>query len=151
MPTGPGWVHELKWDGMRAIYTDGVFTSRTARRLSVDADPFEVPDGTVLDGELVAMRDGVPDLKALRRGGACIYIVFDLLRFEGVDLCDLPYWRRRQILSGLDLEVNPYFENGPRLLEEVLRRGLEGIVSKRLDSRYFFGRRTSNWIKTKAL
>ena len=83
------------------------------------------------------------------------YLLFDLLELEGRSLVDLPYTTRRQVLrqlveDGPIWRVPPSVEGGgEELLELARERGLEGIVAKRLTSRYQAGGRTRDWVKVK--
>ncbi|WP_460367452.1 non-homologous end-joining DNA ligase [Actinocorallia lasiicapitis] len=126
----------------------------------------------VLDGEIVAFADGRPSFERLQRRMHVArpsptlirtvpirYVVFDLLRLDGASLCDLPYTRRRELLEELDLaagpvEVPPYLpaedrEQVEELLAYTREENLEGLVAKRLDSKYSPGRRTTLWRKIK--
>lgn len=125
----------------------------------------------VLDGELVAFDDdGRPSFQRLqprmhvtseseiRRRQHQIpvtYVIFDLLYVEGRPLLEEPYEARRQELDHLDLggpswQVPEYHRGeGSALREATRERGLEGIIAKRLDSRYRPGRRTRDWLKIK--
>jgi len=127
----------------------------------------------VLDGEIVALdEDGKPSFERLqgrmnlaseaavrRRMGDCpvTYLVFDLLHLDGRSLMELPYTKRRERLEDLSLDgpnwQTPSYHrgDGESLLELTMQRGLEGLVAKRLDSRYLPGRRTHAWLKVKNL
>jgi bifunctional non-homologous end joining protein LigD len=127
----------------------------------------------VLDGELVAMDDaGRPSFGALqprmhvtqaaqiRRLTAEIpvtYLIFDVLYLDGRVLLDVPYAERRKTLDALKLsgpswQTPPSFEGGGKaVLKASLEQGLEGVVAKRLDSRYLPGKRSDSWIKVKNL
>jgi bifunctional non-homologous end joining protein LigD len=79
-------------------------------------------------------------------------MVFDVMRVDGKDVSDQPLGERRKILRGLGLEHSTWqvpdaYDDGPMLFEATLQQGLEGIVSKRLTSRYVFGQRTKSWLK----
>ena len=79
-------------------------------------------------------------------------MVFDVMRVDGKDVSDQPLGERRKILRGLGLEHSTWqvpeaYDDGPMLFDATLQQGLEGIVSKRLTSRYVFGERTRNWLK----
>jgi bifunctional non-homologous end joining protein LigD len=125
----------------------------------------------VLDGELVAFEEeGRPSFQRLQtrmhvvseaevrrrmRDVPVTYVIFDLLYLDGGLLFELPYEERRSELDGLGLE-GPYWQtpayhrgDGARLLEASKQRGLEGVIAKRLDSRYVPGRRSRDWLKVK--
>ena len=127
----------------------------------------------ILDGEIVAFdEDGRPSFERLqgrmnlasesavrRRISDCpvTYLVFDLIYLDGRTLIDLPYTERRERLEALGLEgpgwQTPSYHrgDGKSLLDLTRQRGLEGLVAKRLDSRYLSGRRTRAWLKVKNL
>ncbi len=125
----------------------------------------------VLDGEIVAFDDqGKPSFERLQRrmhvrsqtavrrlaaSVPVVYAIFDLLYLDGRSLMELPYSERRSCLERLELG-GPAWRvpaaqcgEGSRLLEATREQGLEGIVAKRLDSRYEPGRRPGTWIKVK--
>lgn len=131
-PRGPGWVHEVKWDGMRVIVsvTSGVLriASRNENDVTVSfpelaglADRSVVGGhDIVLDGEVVAFDDsGVPRFGALadrihvknaRRAEDLVAVrpvtlmIFDLLALDGLDITGLPWSDRRAALEGLELQ-----------------------------------------------
>jgi bifunctional non-homologous end joining protein LigD len=131
----------------------------------------------VLDGEIVAFGQGEwPEFEALQQrmniGSAAqarilaatvpvSYLAFDLLWLNGRPLLDLPYVQRRALLDGLELaagswQVPPAFtgesgESGADVQAVSREHGLEGIVAKRLQSRYEPGRRSQSWLKIKNL
>jgi bifunctional non-homologous end joining protein LigD len=130
------------------------------------------PARVVLDGEIVAFGDGQwPSFEALQqrinvsspaqieRLAAEVpvsYLAFDLLCLDRRPLLDAPYSERRALLDGLGLDgkhwqTPPSFSNvtGADLLEVARRHGLEGVVAKRLTSRYEPGRRSPAWRKIK--
>ena len=178
VPTGPGWIHEVKWDGMRVLVEvrDGEHSavrvlSRNENDVTVSfpelAGLARVGHDLVLDGEVVAVVDGVPTFSALaermhvtsaRKAQALVrtnpvtLVVFDLLRLDGRDLTGEPLSERRRLLESLGLsdvhwQVPAAYEDGAALQAAVAEQGLEGIVSKRLDSRYLPGRRSPDWLK----
>jgi bifunctional non-homologous end joining protein LigD len=125
----------------------------------------------VFDGEIVAFGDdgrpsferlqrriNVSSASAVRRLSAStpvVYAVFDLLYLDGHSLMALPYEQRRARLEELALG-GPAWRvpanhpgHGRALLDATEAQGLEGVVAKRLDSRYEPGRRTGAWIKIK--
>lgn len=165
-----GWWFEVKWDGYRAIVgaEQGKVRARSRRGLDL-LGPFpeiaslHVPDGVVLDGEIVAFNEqGTPSFSLLQRrtgfggsntgsGVGVNLVVFDVL-FHGAPVIDLAYEERKELLTSLDLESpivvpDPTPESGVSLFEVVRDRGIEGIVGKRLGSRYHPGRRSDDWRK----
>jgi bifunctional non-homologous end joining protein LigD len=175
VPAGGEWVHEVKWDGVRVLadVTAGRLRlwSRNENDVSIAypelAGLAGLGDDLLLDGEVVALADGVPSFRALAermhvRDAAkaarlaearpVLLILFDLLRVGGRDLLDRPLAERRAALEELvpDADrwrVPPTYADGAVLLDAAEQQGLEGIVSKRLSSRYFPGRRSKDWLK----
>ncbi len=176
IPTGDGWVHEVKWDGMRVLVDvrDGVVTVWSRNERDVTAAYPEL-DGIghdyadmLLDGEVVALEAGRPSFHALterihvseRRRAERLAVtrpvtlmVFDLLRLFGSDLTAQPWSARRELLDRLDLDgrhwqVPAVYDDGAQLLAATADQGLEGIVSKRRSAPYAAGRRSSDWRKT---
>ena len=92
----------------------------------------------------------------MQQGGApLVYYAFDLLELDGEPLVDLPLRERRARLEELldrrnqTVRLSETFDDGEALLEAATAQGLEGIMAKRADSRYFEGRRTRDWLKIK--
>lgn len=129
----------------------------------------------VLDGEMVVKVDGRPDFKATSQrdrcsGGAKIaarsksmpatFIAFDLLYLNGVDFRNEPFSKRKEQLDlFLDLysiypnthatiEPNVGSMDGHKMMDLVREHHLEGVIAKRLDSRYKAGK-GSDWLKIK--
>jgi bifunctional non-homologous end joining protein LigD len=125
----------------------------------------------IIDGEIVAFDDdGRPSFEALqprmhqreqasvRRLAQAIpvtYVSFDLLWLDGHSLMSLPYTERRAQLQTLALDGERWSTpaylagEGWTLLAATREQGLEGVVAKRLDSRYAPGRRDAGWLKIK--
>jgi bifunctional non-homologous end joining protein LigD len=171
VPAGDGWLHELKHDGFRIIaYKDGDrvwLWSRNGRDWSAEfvaitaavrALPFQ---RVMLDGEAVThcLDDGWPDFHRLLSGDgqarACFY-AFDMLWLEATDLRGVELIGRRRVLAkalkkaGSALRFSEHLEGaaGEAMFRHACAMGLEGIVSKRADSRYKSGRCLS-WVKVK--
>jgi bifunctional non-homologous end joining protein LigD len=170
VPKGPDWVHEVKWDGYRAIAeVRGAETTLTSRNDNDLTRRFEsvareiskalkTPD-CVLDGEVCALDEqGRATFSAMqqgKRGTRYIFVAFDLLEVEGVPIIDLPLTERRDRLRALldrryqTVQLSEAFDDGEALYEAARQQEFEGIISKRRDSRYEPGRRTRNWLKIK--
>jgi bifunctional non-homologous end joining protein LigD len=168
LPEGPGWVYEPKWDGYRAIVVvtggEATLTSRNGNDLSERFRPVASAvvqavrsPNAVLDGEIVALDEhGRSSFSLLQQGtGTLALVLFDLLELEGESLIERPLSERRDRLERLIDEradrvmVSPTFDDGQALLAAAREQGLEGVVAKRLDSRYAPGRRSSDWRKVK--
>jgi len=167
LPDGVEWTFEIKLDGYRAL----AVRSRTKvslysrRKKSFNSQyPYlvealsDLPDGTVVDGEIVCLDDsGRPNFNLLQhfrtQASRIHYFVFDLLLCEGRDLTDLPLSKRRELLRELikpnsRIRVSEQFEvSAGVMLAAVRAQQLEGVVAKRKDSIYQPGQRTGSWIK----
>ncbi|HET7053419.1 MAG TPA: non-homologous end-joining DNA ligase [Solirubrobacterales bacterium] len=127
----------------------------------------------VLDGELVAFdEEGRPSFERLQqrihqtdanvvrrrlKTHPVTYVLFDLLHLDGRNLMDEPYALRRELLEGLGLDGESWQTPGysvghaKELLAASAERHLEGLVLKRLDSRYAPGKRNGAWLKVKTV
>ncbi len=167
VPEGPEWTYELKLDGYRleAVRTGGE-TTLYSRRQNVLNEKFpyiasalrKLPDGTVIDGELVALgTDGKPNFNMLQNFRSAeeqiTYYAFDILVHKHHDLTMRPLSERREILRSVVMpaehvalsEVSD--QTATQMLKFVRAHGLEGIVAKRSDSIYQPGLRTGLWSK----
>ncbi len=171
VPTGSGWIHEVKYDGYRALVAIAGGKARVYTRNGLDwTDKFagiaeaaaRLPVGSALiDGEIVAFKNGRPDFSTLKdaisNAGEMTLFAFDLLELDGDNLAKLPQVQRKErlrpLLDGADPHLH-YAEHivgeGEKLFETMCREGYEGIVSKRADAPYV-GRRTQAWLKVKCL
>ncbi len=175
VPTSPDWLHEVKWDGIRLL-ADSVpdrglrLTSRNENDVTagyLELSRLGAGRDLLVDGEVVAFRDGLPSFAALadrmhvrdpRRVAALAelnpvtLLIFDVLRLDGRDLTGLPLAQRREVLEGLELlderwQVPAAYDDGQVLLRATEEQGLEGVISKRRSSRYEPGSRSRNWLK----
>jgi DNA ligase D-like protein (predicted ligase) len=169
LPEGPEWAYELKLDGYRAVAfkskgTVHLFSRNNksfGRKYPAIVKALEsLPDETVLDGEVVALDEsGRPSFNTLQNHGSSTallyYYVFDVLVLAGRDVMSKPLSARRELLrlQVLPLLTEPIREapqfdaSLPDLIHAVREQGLEGIVAKRLDSRYEPGQRSGAWRK----
>ncbi|MFC5994619.1 non-homologous end-joining DNA ligase [Pseudonocardia hispaniensis] len=173
LPSGPGWVYEVKWDGMRLLaeVADGRLrlVSRSGREMTGNFPELtgltRVAPDLLVDGEVVLLDSGVPSFGALAdrihkpvsaaraRARPVTFMMFDVLRLYGVWLFDRPLDERRATLERLDLTpvpavaLSPVYTDGAALLAATSSRGMEGVIAKRLDSPYRPGRRSPSWVK----
>ncbi|MGE3145049.1 MAG: DNA ligase D [Pseudorhodoplanes sp.] len=172
-PEGTNWLHEIKYDGYRAIaaVADGAVRIFTRNGLDWTARfrPLVAPLATLpcrsglLDGEMaVADGKGRTDFGALQNaladgGEGIAYYVFDLLRLDGDDLRGEPLIARKAALRSLlrgarqggALVFSDHIEGqGGTVFRRACGLGLEGIISKRADAPYRSGRGT-DWLKSK--
>ncbi|MEO5559110.1 MAG: DNA ligase D [Dokdonella sp.] len=172
-PQGDDWLHETKWDGYRLLADLDACKARLRSRNDLDwtakfpgitraLEALPVTSAR-LDGELIAVgARGNSDFSALQRAldngddAALRYVVFDLPALEQVDLTHTPLTARKALLESLLQSANPgvlmysthIVGHGERVFSAAAREGLEGIVSKRVDSPYVDGR-SRDWVKVK--
>jgi bifunctional non-homologous end joining protein LigD len=170
VPRGVGWAFEVKWDGYRAVATvaggEVTLTSRNGNDLTTRFAGVarEIPKAAktpdcVLDGEVCALDEsGRSSFSAMQQGKPgtpIVYYVFDVLEIDGEPAVDLPLVERRKRLEQLldrrnkTVRLSEVFDDGQALLEAAKQQHLEGIIAKRLDSRYLPGKRTRDWLKIK--
>ena len=169
-PSGPLWIHEVKHDGFRVIAcTDGERVRLYSRsgndltnRFPLIVEAMARLPSCTLDGEAVACDDsGVPSFNLLlhrKRDDHVFIYAFDLIELRGKDLRRDPLEQRkvelRQLLAGTEtgLVFSEWIGgeefDGATVFERARSLGLEGIVSKRKDSRYVSGR-SPYWLKMK--
>jgi bifunctional non-homologous end joining protein LigD len=165
----PEWVFEDKWDGFRmvAAVEKGRVTlySRNGKIVSDNYLPVaqaleKIKQDAVIDGELVALdAHGISRFQllqnALRTKANLRYCLFDIMFLNGEDLRDLALVKRKERLKrivpkGPLLAYSEHrWEHGMRYFKEAEARGLEGIMAKRAESRYFSGARSTDWLKIK--
>jgi DNA ligase D-like protein (predicted ligase) len=167
VPEGPEWTYEIKLDGYRleAVRSAGE-TTLFSRRENVLNKKFgfiaeamnRLPDGTVIDGELVALdASGRPNFNLLQNFRSAesqiSYFAFDILIHKNRDLTRLPLSERRKILRSV-VEPSDHIglsevshRTAAEMLEFVREHGLEGVVAKRNDGIYQPGLRTGLWSK----
>jgi bifunctional non-homologous end joining protein LigD len=176
-PATGDWIYELKFDGIRliAIKNDQKVSlfSRNQNDLSarfpdiVEAIKNLPARECVIDGEVVALdEEGRSSFQLLQahemegRKSPIYFYAFDLLQLDGKSLIGLPVEERKNVLERLCAGAgDPIRYSGAiggdgdakRLLEEVKRRGLEGIIGKQRNSVYEPDRRSGAWIKLKCL
>jgi len=179
LPDDGAWAFEPKLDGWRVLVEvrRGVVTVTTRAGCNITESVPElwgmvnaVDGDTVLDGELIAGQGTPADFyslaprlsasrpAAVKRWAARVpltFAAFDVLDIGGEPVHRDEYRDRRLLLDGLRLAstswltVSSFDQPGEAVLAACDRMSLEGVVAKRLDSRYECGRRSRNWIKVK--
>lgn len=169
LPEGPDWQYELKFDGYRAlaIKSGGKVMLRSrndndfnGRYPGIAKAMAALPDETVVDGEVVALDEaGRPSFNRLQNYGSAgaplHFFIFDLLVLKGKNVMNESLTKRRELL---EKHVFPKMEEPIRyspvleaslgeLIQSVKEQGLEGLVSKRRDSKYEPGQRSGAWQK----
>jgi bifunctional non-homologous end joining protein LigD len=166
----PAWLFETKWDGFRVVawIRRGTVTLLSRNGLNVTAAYPRVAGAlaklrhyAVIDGELVALdkkgRSRFQLLQEARKsGGRLHYCVFDLMYLDARDLRHLPLVERKRKLrhilpGGAVIRFSSHVRrNGVHAFRKAQGLGLEGVMAKRADGRYYSGRRTREWLKIKA-
>lgn len=178
------WQVERKWDGIRGqiiVREDHLFVWSRGEELVTDKfpeyDPLAkiLPNGTVIDGEILPYRDGKPltfnilqtrigrknVTKKILETAPVVMMCYDLLEFEGKDIRSRPLKERRRLLERV-VNENP---NEVLLLSEVIEvedwetaateransriHLSEGLMIKKMDSEYRSGRKRGDWWKWK--
>lgn len=173
IPGGNDWLHEIKYDGYRALIAASGDKVKIYTRSGLDwTDKFgglaeaiaalELP-GALIDGEIVALdAHGNPDFSTLQKrlksgDGELTLFAFDLLEIDGEDVAQLPLIERKERLAGLigdnsDDGAVRFSDHligaGEKLYAAMCDAGQEGIIAKRADARYH-GKRSKDWLKIK--
>ncbi|PHQ63697.1 MAG: DNA ligase D [Sphingobium sp.] len=177
VPTGNEWLHEIKFDGYRALISVAGDKIRIFTRNGLDwtekfpslVDSLAALDlpPALIDGEIVAFgADGNPSFSALQavlkrghgaesRDAPLTLFAFDLLSLDGADLKPLSTVERKERLEALLHDAQPPIHvadhvigAGEELYRSMCGAGQEGIIAKRADAPYRAGR-TRNWVKVK--
>jgi len=177
----PDYIYELKLDGERCIaYLDKDGTElRNKRNIRMLMTVPELSDihkqvkcRCILDGELIVIKDGKPDFFEIQRRSLmsnsfkiklassrlpASFTAFDILYYDDHDVKDLPLMQRKKLLEKTikengSIAISRYIEEqGIKFYQLAKENQLEGIVAKRKDSKYYFDKRTKDWIKIKNL
>ena len=178
------WLAEWKWDGIRGqiMHQNGeVLIWSRGEELVTEQFPElvdlaqKLPDGVVLDGEILAWADDAPlDFAALQKrlgrkkpGGTVlqqspvIFMAYDLLQWDGADFRENPLdIRKKQLAAVVDALADPRLKLSPQVIfsswrdladlrEKSRSRGVEGLMLKRRESAYQVGRKKGDWWKWK--
>jgi ATP-dependent DNA ligase len=145
--TGPEWIFERKFDGIRLL----AFKQGTVVRLfSRNRLPQNIPSVVEAIADL-PVRDLILDGEVTWGAGKGGYHVFDIMWLDGRDVTSLPFVERRALLDNLPfrppLRRVPLLED-PKPWERACNEGWEGVIAKRRDSQYEH-RRSKHWLKMK--
>jgi ATP-dependent DNA ligase len=176
----PDYSFETKWDGVRALAAvTGSSWRLWGRELADYTSRYpelavlrSLPAGSLVDGEMVALRGSIPNLGLLLRRHqladgwkvryACRwcpvrYVLFDLLYYQGRCLLPEPLLQRRELLAEVCrtlaapdvLFSEGVVGTGRALFAAVVAQGHEGIMAKHQESAYRAGKRSLAWRKIK--
>jgi len=169
-PEGDAWIHEVKFDGYRSQLIIDEDRTRIYTRNGHDwtakySDLVQEAKGlgaesAIIDGEIIVTNeDGLSDFRPLRKAITSrqhlYFVAFDLLHLNGFDLRDMALKDRRAglyaiIPTGLRIQFSDALPGDAKAIFELVdKAGLEGMVSKRKDSKYRSGKSTT-WLKIKA-
>jgi bifunctional non-homologous end joining protein LigD len=171
IPTGSDWLFEMKYDGYRALAAIAGDQVRIYTRNANDwTEQFRDLVGplskltkgdALIDGEIVAFKDGRTDFQtlkdALSSGAPLTYFAFDLLELDGEDLRKLPLTERKGRLRKLigkrsnkdPIQFSDHIEgHGQAFYTAMCEGGYEGMVAK-LGRSHYIGERTREWLKIK--
>ncbi len=169
VPEGNEWIYEVKWDGYRCIaikHGDNIrLLSRKGNNLNgefpaiVDAMKALPVHTAVIDAEIVALDpNGRPSFQMLQHRasteGVIVAYAFDLLNVDGVDWRTRPLLQRKAKLQEIVADSAVRFStslsgDANRIVAQIRKLGLEGVVAKRANSRYKSGDRSGDWVKFK--
>jgi len=172
-PAGDAWQHEIKYDGYRTQLVVERPMIRAFSRRGFDWTPrypgivagarcLDCRDAVIDDEAIVQDASGRSDFAAFqeaigRNPESVVFMAFDLMHLNGEDLRERPLWFRRNVLRELvgafDAQSRIQFSDnvvgdGQAMFRLADQMGLEGIVSKRINSGYRSGR-TRAWLKVK--
>ncbi len=173
------FTYEIKWDGYRSLaFLDSqtILQSRNLKNISfvfpelTNIHRPQKKQGIVLDGEIIALRNGKPCFLELQKSGRLrkesqisnrtksipvVYVVFDLLYLNYQSIMNEPLEKRRSLLvenlKPLDqLIITEFIQNqGVAYFQSISEMGLEGVIAKKKGSIYLPGKRVKTWLKFK--
>ena len=177
----PEWIYEIKLDGIRCIaYLDHNGTDLRNKRdkkllphvPELSEIHKQVTKKCILDGELFVLKNGTTDFYEIQHrvlmndpfkiqlaAGKypASFVAYDIIYYENKLVTDLPLMERKELLKGTVKEnnfisISRYVEQyGISLFDLAKKNGLEGIVAKKKESRYYFDKRTKDWVKCKVI
>ncbi|MGL6202191.1 MAG: DNA ligase [Lachnospiraceae bacterium] len=177
----PEYIFEVKFDGIRCIaYLDSTGTELRNKRNKkmlphvpeLSGIHSQIREKCILDGELFILKNGVTDFYEIQRRALTTdpfkikiagekypasFVAYDVLYYHDKLIHDRELMERKEILFGLireneQISISRYIETqGIALFETAKARNLEGVVAKKKNSKYWFDKRTKEWIKCKVM
>ncbi len=177
----PDYIFEIKLDGIRCLaYLDELETDLRNKRdkkmlphvPELSELHKQVKEKCILDGELFVLKDGVTDFYEIQRRALMTdpfkiklaankypasFVAYDIIYYKDKPVTNLPLIERKMILEeniteNSFISISRYIETyGIQLFELTKQKKLEGIVAKKKESKYYFDKRTKDWIKCKIL
>jgi bifunctional non-homologous end joining protein LigD len=166
----PGWLFEIKWDGYRAVAEINRKGNRLYSRNGLSfakayGKVFEALDKikheVVIDGEIVVFdENNKPNFQKLQNYSnnsryTIHYFLFDILKLDGKNVMTLPLIERKKLLKSVLPKNNvlQYCDHivgeGTAFYQEIEKSGMEGMIAKRISSKYQPGKRNADWLKIK--
>ena len=172
-------IYEIKWDGIRALFVkneaDLKIYSRNGNDITEkfpelsDPENFRVENG-VFDTEIVCLDEsGKANFKKVikrlmsksssvsiqQQTNPAVAYFFDCIYLDGKALIKDPMLRRRawmedSIQKNFSFRISPVEEDGEALFEAAMKHGIEGVMAKEKESKYYPGKRSDSWIKVKS-
>lgn len=177
----PDYIYEIKLDGIRCIaYLDKTSTDLRNKRdkkmlphvPELSQIHKQAKEKCILDGELFVMKNGAIDFYEIQKRAlmsdmfkiklasekypAC-FVAYDIIYKSGTVVTGLSLMERKKLLAEIINEnkfisISRYIDgHGIKLFDLAKKQGLEGIIAKKKDSKYFFDKRTKDWIKCKVM
>ncbi|MGG1659521.1 DNA polymerase LigD [Brevibacillus sp. NRS-1366] len=176
-PPSGDLIHQLKFDGFRCLlhYDQGQVRLFTRHQNECTTQfPEIIPNlncsNAIIDGEMIVM-DGIKpcwesvmkrfnttkpiSIKHLMSNMPAHFVAFDIIYINNQNVVSIPLIDRLNLLDSIvepsnSISVCPSSSDGQQLFNRVKELGLEGICSKKLNSRYLLDTRSDHWLKTKA-
>lgn len=179
LPAGKDYIYEIKMDGQRTLAEVSRKEVRLyTRNFQIVTNKYPeldilsnclVKKSALLDGEIVALRNGIPSFELLQQRMSLrsvrllsrvtqevpvLYYVFDILEMDGRSMLEQPLLQRKKALDRSlrpvdPVKILPFFRERDLPLLKAKEYGYEGIVAKNARSAYYPGKRTDLWIKFK--
>lgn len=177
----PDYIYEIKFDGIRCVsYLDqnntDIRNKRDKKMLPHVPELSNIHRQTkekcILDGELFIMKNGLIDFYEIQRRALTTdpfkikiaadqypasFVAYDIIYYKNKLVNELPLMERKELLAKVieensSISISRYIEQeGIQLFQLTKERELEGIVAKKKNSKYYFDKRTKEWIKCKVM